>query len=291
MTATVKKVSFARPTSVPASTIDAAKPVTPVASPAAPVQNPPSAPEAPAAAPSPAPTPEVPAQSTALVAPKQTDTRVGLPTYGGEDEVDVGDIRFPRLNIAQKTSAAELVQLGLGNFILNKEQKLGTTIRIVVVGFQPKKYSEKVKYGAPQGRMANSLDEVDAMGGTTIWRESKENAQSGSTKPWFQPMVTGLLLIEKPEGIENDERFVYEAGGKFYAPALLTVKSTSFESFFVKLNSERKLGLLRNGYPTRFVEVQSVLKKFTGGEAYQPNIRVLEPTSDEVRALAANLRG
>lgn len=286
----VKRVSFARPTTVPASTVAAAKPVEPAA-PAVTVETPANPAPAPAAAaPQQAAPAAAPAPSTALVQ-QNHDTRVAVPTYGGEEEVDVGDIRFPRLNIAQKTSAAELVKLGLGNFILNKEQSLGTTLRVVVVGFQPKKYSEKVKYGAPQGAMANSLEEVAALGGTTIWRESKENAQSGSTKPWFQPMVTGLLLIEKPEGLENDERFCYEADGKWFAPVLFTVKSTSYESFYVKLNSEQKVGLLRQGFPTRFVEVTSVLKKFTGGEAYQPTVRVLEQTSEGVRALAAGLRG
>lgn len=286
---TVKRVSFARPTTVPASTVAAAKPVEPAA-PAVTVETPANPAPAPAAAPQQAAPAAAPAPSTALVQ-QNHDTRVAVPTYGGEEEVDVGDIRFPRLNIAQKTSAAELVKLGLGNFILNKEQSLGEVIRIVVVGFQPKKYSEKVKYGAPQGAMASSLEEVAALGGTTIWRESKENPQSGSTKPWFQPMVTGLLLIEKPEGLENDERFCYEADGKWFAPVLFTVKSTSYESFYVKLNSEQKVGLLRPGFPTRFVEVTSVLKPFKGGEAYQPNVRVLEPTGEGVRALAAGLRG
>lgn len=276
-----KKISFARP-----GAASAPKPVTPT-EPARTVQT--AQAPAPASAAPEAPKAEQPAAQN-LPAVQNQNTQLATPTYGGEDEVDVGDIRFPRLNIAQKTSAAELVQLGLGNFILNKETKLGTAIRIVVVGFQPKKYSEKVKFGSAQGAMASSLEEVHALGGTTIWRESKENPAAGSAKPWFQPMVTALLLVEKPEGAD-EERFPYEAGGKFFAPALLTVKSTSYESFFVKLNSEQKLGLLRKGYPTRFVEVKSELKKFTGGEAYQPQVRVLEETPEEVRALAQSLRG
>lgn len=282
------KVSFARP--VAKATVDQAKPVTPVV-PAQTVTTATPTPSAASTTVAAANVNVVPAASTTAVAVVQPQSHaVAIPTYGGEEEVDVGDIRFPRLNIAQKTSAAELVQLGLGNFILNKETKLGTALRAVVVGFQPKKYSEKVKYGAPQGAMANSLEEVEALGGTILWRESKENPASGSTKPWFQPMVTGLLLIEKPEG-SDDERFVYEADGKFFAPALFTVKSTSYESFYVKLNSEQKLGLLRKGYPTRYIELKSDLRKFTGGEAYVPQVRVLDETTEGVRELAKNLRG
>lgn len=274
-----QKVSFAKPVSVPKASIDAAKNVTPEPATPSPTAEAPAAPQAAAPA---------PAASTALA--QRPSNAVATPVYGGEEEVDVGDIRFPRLNIAQKTSGAELVKLGLGQFILNKELALGEKIRLVVIGFQPKKYSEKVKYGAPQGKMANSLEEVEALGGTVQWRESKENAASGSTKPWFQPMVTALLLIEKPENA-SDERFIYELDGKFYAPALFTVKSTSYDSFFVKLNSEQKLGLLRKGYPTRTVEVTSSLRKFTGGEAWVPEVKVLEETGPELRAKAQELRG
>lgn len=284
-----QKISFSRPASKGPTN------ATPVAAdaPARTVETPAS--EAAASAPDqavptasgPAPSPE-PSQVPAAPAPSQAPA---VPSYyGGEEETDVADIRFPRLNIAQKTSAAELVKLGLGQFILNKDTPLGEKIRLVVCGFSPKKYSEKVKYGSPMGAMAGSLDEVERLGGTPVWRESKENAKSGSTKPWFQPMVTALLLIEEPEGLDSD-RFSYELDGKFYAPAVITLKSTSYESFFVKLNSEQKLGLLRSGYPTRFIEVSSVLVPFTGGEAYQPQVKVLEETGPELRAQAAQLRG
>ena len=280
MTAT--KISFSRPPS--------AKPAEQSVAPDAPPQTVTVTPTAPAetAAPAPAPAPQAANPNTPVVAASQAPA---VPSYyGGEEESDVADIRFPRLNIAQKTSGAELVKLGLGSFILNKDTALGNKIRVVVCGFAPKKYSEKVKYGSPMGAMANSLEEVAALGGTITWRESKENAASGSSKPWFQPMVTALLLIEEPAGIDSD-RFSYQLDGKFYAPAVLTVKSTSYESVFVKLNSEQKLGLLRGGYPTRFVEIESVLVKFTGGEAYQPQVKVLEETGPEVRVQATQLRG
>jgi hypothetical protein len=276
-----QKVSFSRPSSSAPKPVTADAPpktVEPTAAPApAVVQNP---------EPAPAPqqeqrqVPAAPAQSQAVV-----------PSYyGGEEETDAADIRFPRLNIAQKTSAAELVKLGLGQFILNKDTALGEKIRLVVCGFSPKKYSEKVKYGSPMGAMAGSLQEVDALGGTPVWRESKENAKSGSTKPWFQPMVTALLLIEQPENLDSD-RFSYELDGKVYAPAVITLKSTSYVSCFVKLNSEQKLGLLRAGYPTRFIEVSSVLVPFTSGEAYQPQVKVLGETGPQLRAEASKLRG
>ncbi len=214
-------------------------------------------------------------------------------TFGGEDDADAGDIRYPRLNLSQKSSAVQLIKIGIGQFILNKELGLGESLRAIVVGFGPKRYIEKTKYVAganSNAKFANSLQEVDALNGTTSWRESKENSTSGSDRAWYQPSITALLLIEKPAGVADD-RFTFEADGKAYAAALFSVKSTAYDSFYVKLNSEQKTGLLREGFPTRFISLSSVLVPFKGGEAFQPQVKVLEKVSDETLKLARSLRG
>lgn len=244
-------------------------------------------------------TSETPDVSAAL-APRSANEVAKPPqssyTFGGEDEgEDAGDIRYPRLNVAQPTSAEELVALGRGHFILNKELSLTNTIRAVVVGFGPKCYIEKTKYkrgASSNARIARSLQQVEEFNGTTLWRESKENPKANSDKPWFQPSVTALLLIEQPEGVPED-RFTFFAEGcdKGFTAALYSVKSTSYDSVYVRLNSEQKTGLLRAGFPTRYIEIKTHLKTFEGGEAYEPRVRVLEKVSPEVEAMARKLRG
>lgn len=218
---------------------------------------------------------------------------VSRPTFGGEEDADVGDIKWPRLNLSQKSSAVALIKIGVGQFVLNKELGLGESLRCIVVGFGPKRYIEKTKYVAgsnSNAKFANSLQEVDALNGTTSWRESKENTTSGSDRTWYQPSITALLLIEKPEGVADD-RFTFSADGKSYAAALFSVKSTGYDAFYVKLNSEQKAGLLRDGFPTRVISLNSVLVPFKGGEAFQPQVKVLEKTTDEALKLARSLRG
>jgi len=215
------------------------------------------------------------------------------PTYGGEEDDDVSDVRWPRLNLVQKSSAAALLKLGLGSFVLNKELPLGETLRIIVVGFSSKRYIEKTKYtpGAnSNAKIVNSLEEVDAVGGTTSWFESKENPKVTSDKPWFQPSVTALLLIEKPENVAED-RFIKVIDGKAYGVALFSVKSLAYYAFYIKLNSEQKAGILREGFPTRFIEVKSTLVPGKSGESFQPYVKVLEKAPAELVEFARSLRG
>lgn len=236
--------------------------------------------------------PPTAADVSAALAPRPANA-VSRPTFGGEDDEDMGDIRWPRLNLSQKSSAVALIKIGVGCFVLNKELGLGEKLKAIVVGFGPKRYIEKTKYVAgssSNAKIVNTLQEVYENGGTTEWRESKEDPKANSDKPWYQRSVTALLLIEKPEGVADD-RFTFAADGKAYAAALFSVKSTSYDSFYVKLNSEQKTGLLREGYPTRFIEINSVLVPFKGGEAFQPQVKVLEKVPEETLKVARSLRG
>lgn len=215
------------------------------------------------------------------------------PTYGGEDDNDVGDIRFPRLNLVQKSSAAALLKLGLGQFVLNKELALGEKLRGVVVGFSPKRYIEKTKYtpGAnSNAKIVDSLQAVADAGGTISWFESKENPKVQSTLAWYQPSVTALMVVERPEGVAED-RFGKVIDGKCYGVALFSVKSLAYDAFFIKLNSEQKTGILREGFPTRFIEITSTLVPGKSGESFQPYVKVLEKAPAELVEFARSLRG
>lgn len=240
------------------------------------------------------------ADVSAALAPRPASavaTQHERPTYGGEDDTDIGDIRFPRLNLVQKSSAAALLKLGLGQFVLNKELALGEKLKCIVVGFSPKRYIEKTKYtpGAnSNAKIVDSLQAVAEAGGTTSWFESKENPKAQSALAWYQPSVTALLVVEKPEGVAED-RFtkVVTVDGvtKCYGVALYSVKSLGYDAFFIKLNSEQKTGILREGFPTRFVEVVSTLVPGKSGESFQPHVKVLEKVPAELLEFAYSLRG
>lgn len=220
---------------------------------------------------------------------------VGFYTGAEDDgqEVDSRDVKLPRLNLVQDMSGAALKEVAkVGEFVFKQTLHLPSPLRLVVCGFKPKKFVEKTKFGT-EPRYANSLQEVYQLGGTDEWRSSKENDRKGagpaSNKPWFTPMVTSLVLIEKPESL-SDEHFPYVSeDGKAYAAALWTVKSTSYGAFFVPLQSEKVTGVLRQGYFTHYVEMTS--KKGDKHPAFEPVIKIREATSEAVRKLALKAAG
>jgi len=293
-----KIVSFSKVT--PAQPV-AEKNVTPVAE---------AAPAAPAAA---APTAQpqtnaAPAQSTAL-APAPS---AALSTHvAGEDEggTDVRDIRLPKLKLLQGTSDKALLQkFGFGALIFKDSLLIARAFiagadeastqkalqgRLVFVKLISKTYTEKVaKFGDPSG-FARSLAEVEEQGGTTDWRLSKENKKSGSTRPWYQVNANCLVLVEKPEHVTGDDvdHFPFEADGKFYAPALYTVKSFAYDAFFVEVSTAKATGeLRRGGFSSRFINVKPTIEQGKGNSEFAvPSITFGEHTSDAVRAIAAEL--
>lgn len=208
-------------------------------------------------------TPAAGSQAPAVIPPKPL-ARFSL----GDEEDDedpqnsgeVGKVRRPYLNLVQPSSGAELKAIAPeGSFVLNKAIKIPAGGRAVVVGFSRPFYREKTKFGSTTpGRTAYSLEEVVKFGGTDRWNDSKENDAGESRKPWFQPSVTAILLIECPAGAD-DAFFPHVIGGKAYAAVLFEAKSTNYDSFYVELNSKRKTTALfkGGGYPTRFIELQT----------------------------------
>lgn len=253
----------------------------------------------------PTPPAKAPEANAELTSSAGTDTRMSAPAPtrsptvfdGGEDHDendDRSDIRLPRLNIIQGLSGPELKKVGPdGTLVLKKTLALPQPLRIVVAGCSKKRYAEKMaKYGEGKPRIFDTLEEVVNVGGTDQWRQSREHIDKEdnpvSRKPWFTPMVTALLLIQKPEGLkpEDEEHFnAISTDGIAFAPCLYTVKSTSFGSFYVPLKTEQTTGILRNGYYTRYVSLKTKQVR-----AFEPVVEILgELTSEPVRVLARAL--
>lgn len=235
-----------------------------------------------------------PSNSPAVRQPSAPSTGSGF--YSGEEDdipIDRGDVRLPRLNIIQGLSGPELKKIGAdGTLVLNKSIAIPQPARIVVAGCSRKRYAEKLpKFGEGEPRIFDTLEEVIKAGGTDQWKHSRENKDKDgipvSRKPWFTPMVSCLLLIEKPENCapEIEEHFsAVSEDGKAFAPCVFTVKSTSYGSFYVPIISAKSAGVLRHGFYTHYVELTTKQVR-----AFEPVVRIVEPTNEAVRKLAKTL--
>lgn len=285
-----KVISFARvgtsavPTPVaPAAPVQQTEAPAPVATPVLP--------EPPAA-----PAPQVPA----VIPPADTS----LATTGSGDDYDgidtSTDIKLPRLKLLQGTSDKKLLaEFGFTGFILKDSVLIARapqgnepaiTGRLVFVRLISKTYTERVaRFGDPS-MFARSLGEVEEMGGTTDWRQSKENRRSGSSKPWFQVNANCLVLVEKPEAAADDH-FPFEADGKLYCPALYSVKSFAYDRFFSEIATAKVTGELRKeGYSSRFILYTPAVEPGKGNAEFAvPSIRFGEITPESVRQIAAQL--
>lgn len=225
-----------------------------------------------------------PAANTALVA--SPPRSVGFFSGGDDDgDEDRSDVKMPRLNLVQGMSADDLKSVAPeGNFVYNKALLIPSPATIVVAGLSKKVYSEKsLKFG-DKTRTFDSLEQVIEAGGTDNWRSSRENREINSKLPWFVRMATAVILIRKWEGIKPEDEEYFRAiasDGTAFAPAVYTLKSTSFTSFFVPIKSANAQGVLKDGYYYRYIQLKAAKKT-----AYEPQVTILESTSESVRALA-----
>ena len=218
--------------------------------------------------------------------------------------VDAQDITLPRLRLLQGTSdKAQLAKFGFGSLLLKDAVVIARPLvpstpgapaaptaitgRVVFCRLASKGYAEKaLKYGDPT-QYATSLAEVEQLGGTADWRESRENRSIASKKPWFQVVANCILLVEQPAG-ENDDHFPFAAGGKNYAPAMYSVKSFAYDEFFKKVATAKATGeLRREGFPSRFINFGVEIRAGKGNAEFAvPSVTFDGPTPDEVRTLA-----
>lgn len=214
------------------------------------------------------------------------------------EDLNIADVRLPRLKLLQGTSDKQLLAThGFGSLLLKDDVAVAKaaqnnhpaqSAKLVFVRLISKTYTERVaRYGDPS-QFARSLQEVDEMGGTPDWRLSKENPRSGSSKPWFQVNANCLVLVEKPEATPDDH-FPFEANGKLYCPALYTVKSFAYDRFFMAIATAKLTGELRkDGVTSRFIVYTPEIEAGKGNAEFAvPSIKFGDVTSPELRALAA----
>ena len=234
-------------------------------------------------------------QAVAVITPTETAVAVPAPkpSFYDDESLDPGDLVLPRFNIVQKVGELSN-QFAPGSIVLNgqlviaeapKANAVSTPVRILIVGFQPTIYTERVE-GGLRGNMFKSEQEVNAKNGTLDWNEAKATG-----KTLYQRLATAMILVQKPEGLDA-ESFPTTIEGKQYALALYSMKGTSYTNAAKAFKSARKIGHLREGgYRSGFWSFSSQLKKFADNYAYIPVVKAAGQSTPEFRAAVLDLLG
>lgn len=215
------------------------------------------------------------------------------PKFFDDDSCDASDLRLPYFNIVQKVGELSN-QFDPGTVLLDgslvlaeapkKGEHVGKSVKIVVVGFQPTRYAEKVEGG--RGQILDTEKEVVTAGGTLDWNEA-----NNSGKPLYQRLASAMLLVEQPEGFD-DAAFPTVLDGKRYALALYSMRGTSYTNAAKVIKSSRKIGHCReHGYRGGVWTFAASLKQFSTNFAYVPVVKPAGSTTEKFRADLEELLG
>jgi hypothetical protein len=247
------------------------------------------------------------ATSTAVAVPREPEPSTG---YSDDDSgIGAGDVTIPRLNIVQKVGDLSTIYAG-GTILLAKSVILHEIalkdatgkvtkpglppIQVVITGFGPTTYTEKVQ-GGGLGKIFRDVAEVVAAGGTTNYNEW---TASGKKRVYAEQTEEALILIKRPDHLSADNaNFPFVLGDKSaWAVARWSMKGTAFTHAAKNFMSARKWGVLstRNGrtYADGIWNVETALKSMNGNWYYQPVVGLqAEFASVELKELALAVRG
>lgn len=207
--------------------------------------------------------------------------------YGGDDDIDMKDIKLPFLNIAQKVG-----ELGdkfkPGELVFDISLVLPQPVRFVVLGFAPKAFVEKVK-GGGRGQICHTEKEVEEAGGTLDYNEAQV-----TDKALFQRLAKALIAIQCPEGVDPIT-FPFDFGDHHYALATWNLKGTGYTKGAKIIFTQRKVGQLRDdskgGYRARFWNLSTETDSFEKNTYFIPKLRLSDPTTPEFRDWIAGIVG
>lgn len=140
---------------------------------------------------------------------------------------------------------------------------------ITLLGVRPTRFAEKVAGGA-RGLLVDTEQEVLAAGGTLDYKEWELKKSAGMVL--YQPMVEGLVLIQRPEHLADDNTiFVYECEGCKYALAIWAMKGTAYTQAAKRVFfTARAAGCLRAGYPTHSFNFSTRMEKKATNSYFVP---------------------
>lgn len=176
----------------------------------------------------------------------------------------MSEIVLPRLNLVHSVGLLK-DQHPVGSYVYNQSllltqaaivnTKTGKTDRealpplnVTFLQLRPIRFKEKVA-GGGMGLVADSLDEVAQLGGTTNYKEAKLKEASGMKL--FQYSRDCLLAIERPEHVADDETtFVFDVEGRKYALCLYTMRASAYNVLKKSVQTDEQIGCLRKGLST-----------------------------------------
>lgn len=166
--------------------------------------------------------------------------------HGIEADLELSDIRIPRVNLVQKSSElSEIEGWSPGDLAFAKEVKLipfGQSGKVTFIRLK-RQYKECLPYGSEtMPKVFDTKEEVLAAGGSLNFKAPNE----------YRPIAHLTMLIEQPQGAEGEDNSALESyfplsfGGKNYSMAVWTVGSTSYKTVVVELLSAATM-FMRNG--------------------------------------------
>lgn len=231
------------------------------------------------------PSPGVPA-----VVPQAQVPATNNPGFHDDQNISASDLKLPRFNIVQKVGELSNNHTH-GSIVLDgtlvlaegpKPNQESAPVRILIVGLQPKKFVEKVA-GGERGNFFDTEEQVVAAGGTLDYNEAKASVGTANQKSLYQPLITALILVEKPANVDGSA-FPLEIDGKQYALALYSMKGTAYTNAAKHFLTARRMGICKQGFRYGWWTVTSKLKAYSGGNAsYIPIVRPQEKSTENLR--------
>lgn len=225
-------------------------------------------------------------------------TRPALPSaqanrgsFFDDQNIEFSDIQVPSLNLVQKVG--ELSEIfDPGEVVLDRQLPLPRPVRLMVCGLSAKRYVERVEGEDGQGgNICYSIEEVEQSGGTTLYSEHEQKKI-----PWYQTLVTALLLVEKHELIEEGDSGLFSfqdpTTGLWYAMARFNMKGTLYNQGAKVFMTARAIGQCTKGYPQAMWTLDTVsFRTRNNRTVIAPKIRFAGATTPEFRNFAQQCFG
>ena len=193
-------------------------------------------------------------------------------------EISKKDLIIPRLNIIQNTGtlADEFDHKEGGSLCYNGQTilaKAGEPINLTVLSLK-KSYEEWIYPYDPDAR-AQVFDSERELADAGMWTDWRNNE-----RPPARELAVALVLIEKPEGID-DLGFSHEINGKEHALAMWTLRGSGYNHGAKKMFSASSLELASSGLLSGRWELATAKETKRNNTYFVPAMRLIGKNTDE----------